>query len=207
MPKNEEGESVDLTIGNKQLLSIVFILFVLFGVVFSMGYFVGRASSGSETPPAKPVEASAPAQPRPDAAGARADAAAQAETPLQPGEGRVTEAATPVQAPPPAAATPEEPKSAPPAAALAKPLTAAAPASAPSSGQVFLQVAAVKRDQAQMLIDVLNDKGYHTMMVPVTVEGQQLYRTLVGPLKDASEVTKTKADLEGAGFKPILKKF
>jgi hypothetical protein len=39
MAKNEEGE-FELVVGNKQLLSIVFLMMVLFGVVFTMGYFV-----------------------------------------------------------------------------------------------------------------------------------------------------------------------
>ena len=41
MPKNEEGE-FELILGNKQLLSVFFIVVVLLGVFFTMGYIVGR---------------------------------------------------------------------------------------------------------------------------------------------------------------------
>ncbi len=219
MARNEEGD-IDIAIGNKQLLSIVFILFVLFGVVFSMGYFVGRASSGDASPPAKPAESASPSG-RPDAAGPRAAAPAQTgvpvetaaeEPPLQPGEGRVTEAKpaaatsdqTPAAAPAPTPAPPavETPKPAPPPPA--KPVEAAAPL----PGQVFLQVAAVKREQAQVMADVLKEKGFRTVMVPIKrSDGQELWRTLVGPLKDAAEVAKTKAALDSAGIPYFVKKF
>ncbi len=215
-PKGEERE-IDLTIGfNKQLISIVFIIFVLFGVVFSMGYFVGRATSnGDAQMPAAAKAADANAQAKPEAMGpetAKPPSAAPAETapeqPLEPGEGKVTDAAAAQPAPAaevasaPVAAPPkpvEQPKPAPPA-----PLPAAA-AGAPAG--TFLQVAAVKREQALMLQDVLKEKGFQTAIVPVTVGGQELFRTLVGPLKDASDIAKTKAQLESAGFKPIVKKF
>src|SRR5688500_14219124 len=44
MPTNEEGE-FELVLGNKQLLSVFFIVVVLLGVFFTMGYIVGRNSS------------------------------------------------------------------------------------------------------------------------------------------------------------------
>ena len=62
MPKNEDGE-FELVVGNKQLLSIVFILMVLFGVVFSMGYFLGRANTGGEAAAASGRRVSRAGQP------------------------------------------------------------------------------------------------------------------------------------------------
>lgn len=209
MAKNEEGE-IDLTIGNKQLLSIVFILFVLFGVVFSMGYFVGRASSaGDTTSAAKPADAM-PAAGRPEAAGpaapAQPSAAAPTETApeqpaVEPGEARVTEAPPVARAPAPAPAPVERP-----AAKPVEPVKTAV-AAAPAAGTTYLQVAAkVRRDQAQMLADVLRGKGFRTVVLPM--EDPDLYRTLVGPLNGASEIAKTKADIEAVlGIKPYLKKF
>ena len=41
MPTNEEGE-FELVLGNKQLLSVFFLIVLLLGVFFSMGYIVGR---------------------------------------------------------------------------------------------------------------------------------------------------------------------
>jgi cell division septation protein DedD len=204
--KSEERE-IDLTIGfNKQLISIVFVLFVLFGVVFSMGYFVGRASSSAAEPAqqaaARPADN--PAQ-KPGAAGPPVQtqspsgppAQTATEQPLEPGEGRVSDASAPAES---ASAPAVEPQS-PPAEA---PKPAASPAAPVGT---FLQVAAVKREQAQVVADVLKGKGYHVVLAPVTVNGQELYRTLVGPLRDASEIARTKTELEGSGFKCFLKKF
>ena len=41
MARNEDGE-FELVLGNRQLLSGFFIVVVLLGVVFSMGYIVGK---------------------------------------------------------------------------------------------------------------------------------------------------------------------
>ena len=62
MPKNEDGE-FELILGNRQLLSVFFIVVILLGVFFTMGYIVGRNSapapaSGSRLgrkPEAKPM--------------------------------------------------------------------------------------------------------------------------------------------------------
>lgn len=212
MPRNEDGE-FELVVGNKQLLSIVFILMVVFGVVFSMGYFVGRANSGDEPAPAAQQAANQPPG-RPQAVSAQGAAAPTPEaTPdasLPPGDAKVTTpdtassttpaaSATPVAAPtPPPAATPKQPVNPHPAAKT--PLAAVEP------GQTYLQVAAVKKPQAEMLVEVLKEKGFRALTSPLA-PGGELYRALVGPLRDASEVARTKADLENAGFKPIVKRF
>ena len=56
MPKNEDGE-FELILGNRQLMSVFFIVVILLGVFFAMGYIVGRNSSpvggaGSRVAPA-----------------------------------------------------------------------------------------------------------------------------------------------------------
>ncbi|MCI0364063.1 MAG: hypothetical protein L0219_09300, partial [Phycisphaerales bacterium] len=56
MPRNDDGE-FELVLGNRQLLSGFFIVVILFGVFFTMGYIVGRHSS--PTPPASPSTATA----------------------------------------------------------------------------------------------------------------------------------------------------
>lgn len=219
MAKNEDGE-FELVVGNKQLLSIVFILMVLFGVVFSMGYFVGRANVGGDTATtAAPATAS---QGRPDAAGARPPS----DSGLQPGEAKVATpdagseppavtSTAPVSSETSPAQTPPAPPPAPveetrppvvPVKQPAPPKTAPA-AEDPLAGETFLQVAAVRKPQAQLLVEVLKEKGFRAIMSPVKVDGQEVYRTLVGPIKDASDLARTKASLESAGFKPIVKKY
>src|SRR6185295_3509878 len=53
-PTKSEGE-YELVLGNRQLLSAFFIIVILFGVFFTMGYVVGRNSAPSSvatiTPP------------------------------------------------------------------------------------------------------------------------------------------------------------
>ncbi len=233
MAKNESGE-FELLVGNKQLISIVFIMMVLFGAVFSMGYFVGRNS----TP--EPSAAAGTAKPspegtggvRPEPSGPLAQDSSAAEAPqtsgdstLAPGEAQVANTetapvatpnaeaataaveATPVQAMPAATVQPQPPSkpAAPPKAAAAS-----AQPSLPAPGQVFLQVEAVKRPEAELVADVLRKKGFPALVAPAVVEGQasgQVYRVLVGPLKDATAVAKSKSDLESAGFKPIVRKY
>jgi len=75
----------------------------------------------------------------------------------------------------------------------------------PAAGQTFLQVAAVKKAQAQLMVEVLKGKGFHALLAQV--EGKDVYRTLVGPIKDASDLARTKAALESAGLKPFVKKY
>ena len=49
MPKNEDGE-FELLLGNRQLMSVFFIVVILLGVFFAMGYIVGRNSSPVAVP-------------------------------------------------------------------------------------------------------------------------------------------------------------
>ena len=46
MPTNEEGE-FELVLGNKQLLSVFFLVVLLLAVFFSMGYLAGRYTAPS----------------------------------------------------------------------------------------------------------------------------------------------------------------
>ena len=126
-----------------------------------------------------------------------------ASQPLEPGEVKVgppagAEAtATPPPAPPPTAeATP-----------AAKPTSAATTAAGsgtplypePAPGQTFLQVAAVRRAEAESLVDVLKRKGFPALVAPGPSE--TLFRVLVGPLKDEDDIARTRQRLEEAGFR------
>jgi len=223
MARNEDGE-FELMVGNKQLLSIVFILMVLFGVVFSMGYFVGRSGTAQEPATQEPV-AGASGRARPDAAGTpTVTKPARGDTGLTPGESKVAtddaappSGTTPVSSPAEAQPAPAEtvpaaqPQSKPPVPVPAEPARKSEPLGAsagePEPGQTYLQVWAGKRQQAEMLVEVLKEKGFHATMATVNVKGEQMFCTLVGPVKGATEVAKTKADLEGSGFKPFVKKY
>jgi cell division septation protein DedD len=184
VPKNEEGE-FELILGNRQLLSVFFIVVVLLGVFFTMGYIVGRNSG-----PAANVDVASAGKPE--------------VKPLVV-ESPVPKAVTPT-APEPAASKPpaEEPARAvttkPTEAAkrpAAKPEKTARAEPAEPSG-TYLQLAATSKHEADLLVDVLRKKSFHALTAEVP-EKAGTYRVLVGPVGEG-DVNKMRADLQSAGF-------
>lgn len=212
MPKNDDGE-YELILGNRQLLSGFFLLVVLFGVFFTMGYFVGRHSTPSQinaaapavaSPvPSSPVETVAAAPPVPEPG--RATVVAARETPRPTSTQPVTQdppVAQPVTKPAPAA---EASKPAPPVSS--PPSRAAAPGGSrvtPAAGDIYLQVSAPAPAAAGSVVDALSKKGISAVIAdgpdPSTV------RVLVGPLVPA-DIPAERARLESAGFKPFVRKY
>ncbi len=214
MARNEDGE-YELVLGTPQMLSVVFIIMVLMGVVFSLGYFLGR-SAAPEPSAAAPTPVPSVAQPRTEAVEQPATQAAPPAASAEPAEaGQKTAAGTvPVgssggaaESPPqsaqrpagtqeqsPAAAAETKPPAEPAAAA-----SAAAPYPEPAPGLTFLQVAALRQQEAELVVDVLKRKGFPARVAPGPSE--TLFRVLVGPLKDAEEITKTRRALEEVGFR------
>jgi hypothetical protein len=199
MPRNDEGE-FELVLGNRQLLSGFFIVVILFGVFFTMGYIVGRHSSpvplntltAASTSDSAPSQTVSPAAPPPG----------QAE--VRPAEGEKTEApAEPVTATRPATAPAEAPHAAEP-----KPVVETRPdtgggISEPAPGS-YLQVAAPRRTAAGGVVESLKNKGITAVLAPGPNE--DTVRVLVGPL-DTAALGKMRADLESAGFKPFAKRY
>jgi cell division septation protein DedD len=192
MRNNETGE-FELVMGNRQLLSGFFIVALLFGVAFAMGYIVGRSSSPSAKAQAEASQSPVVEQ-RPAASGARLTEASGAESPK-------TEAAA------------SAPASTAAHGAIATAVGKAAETSAePASPQLGLaepdpgsywQVAAVRQSVAEVVVRTLKDKGFAATMSPGP---NNLIRVLVGPYNDRESLGKAKADLENAGFHPYLKK-
>jgi len=194
LPKNEDGE-FELILANRQLLSVFFIIVILLGVFFTMGYIVGRNSA--------PLVADAAAGQKPSAAPAVAETPSQpAETPLvTPPAPDTAPAATAPQQPDDAAPQKAEPES--PAPEPVKPKSAKAPKSAASSrpvpGQTYLQLAATSQHEAEIMVDVLRKKGFKSMAAEID-EKPGRFRVLVGPVTEASSTNKMRADLQDAGF-------
>jgi cell division protein FtsN len=187
MPRTEDGE-FELVLGNKQLLSVFFIVVVLLGVFFAMGYIAGRNTVATkEVPTSAPiiVEASKPplsdAKPSPELAKSVAT--------LPPQE-KATE--KPAAIPP----KPLPPTSQPP-------VTAAGPGDPPPG--TYLQIAATSKAEGDVLMNVLTKRGFPARLAQVP--GQELYRVVVGPVDDAQVLAKTRDDLRSAGFKPFTRKF
>lgn len=198
MPKNETGE-FELVLGNRQLLSGFAVVAILFGVFFAMGYIVGRNSTPSvrlpgetQQPPVAQAEPSR-AQNPPPAATPAPDAAAN-----------------PAAAQPPADAAPQPPAqpARPPEAAKPAEKAPEAPAAVQTVDNVqpgtYLQVMAIKKQDADVIAKALQSKGFPTLMTPSSIEG--IFRVMVGPYKDATSLGNAKTELENSGFHPIVQK-
>jgi type IV secretory pathway VirB10-like protein len=207
VPKNEDGE-FELILGNRQLLTVFFIVVVLFGIFFAMGYILGRPAgpSGPEVASAKkaekPLVVESPARdanPAPPAV-----AKSEPPPPEKPKPEPVKEAEPEKSAPKPEpvkaeAPKPEKKKSEPKQSAKAeksKPEPATA-AGEPPSG-TYLQLAAVSQHEASLYVDVLKKKGFKAVVAPIP-ENPVLFRVVVGPLTEAN-LSKTRNDLKAAGF-------
>ncbi len=198
MPKNEDGE-FELILANRQLLSVFFIVVVLLGVFFTMGYIVGRNSG----PAPVEVAAARKVDSKPIVVDATApDTAAPAASPTP-----AATAPTSTQQEKPAEEAKPEPKAEPPAAKpepaakkeKEKPKEKPAPVSAqPAAGQTYLQLVATAKAEADVMVDVLHQKQFKAVAVEIP-EKPGLYRVLVGPLADGT-LNKTKSDLSSAGF-------
>lgn len=195
MPKNEDGE-FELILGNRQLLSVFFIVVVLLGVFFTMGYIVGRnssptlvADSGRKTE-TRPIVVD---RPTPSSGSAASPSGAANETPA-PAASTQPAAPQPQETAPPAA----PPKSAP-ERAVTKPESASPTPDVPSAGSTYLQIAAVAKTEAELFVDVMAKKGFHALYTTAPIPNT--YRVLVGPFQDSSAVAQARADLNKAGFK------
>ena len=196
--KNTETGEFELVLGNRQLLSGFFIIVLLFGVAFAMGYIVGRNSSPStklaETgaaPSAKEASKDAlPATP-PPIPSTPADTGSQA--PAADPTSRETKAETPEPAPPAAS------REVPPAAPAEAP--SATPAEAPP-GSYWQVIATSNRTAAAALQQSLRDKGFPVTLGPGP---NNLIRVLVGPYTDTQSMGRAKTQLEAAGLHPVRK--
>ncbi len=198
-----DGE-YELVLGNRQLLSAFFIIVILFGVFFTMGYVVGRNSSPASAASVAPATAATSQRPE--------TVSPQQQTPLPKEEVKesVPVETKPIIPPPKPMAPRETPEPRREAAARPAPhaKTAGTQGSAvavnPGPGNMYLQVAAVAQPQAGVVVDTLKQKGFPAIL------GQgpnaTLFRVMVGPFTDAAALGKAKADLENAGFHPLVRK-
>ena len=188
MPRNDDGE-FELILGNRQLMSVFFIVVILLGIFFAMGYIVGRNSSPVGPPevastrpaPGKSAATDAPASER------TTPADAPKETPpRQPSETASQQGPATRPAPPP------EPAPAPKASSRAS------TAGEPQSGKTYLQISAVDRDKAEIYVERLRKQNFSAIMAEIP-EKPGVFRVLVGPVPEA-DLNKIRADLQNASF-------
>lgn len=199
--KNQDDE-YELVLGNRQLLSGFFIVVILFAVFFAMGYIVGRNSAPAASASAAPLTNSAA---KPETVAVLPPTRPPAET------GAEQPSATADAAPQPtthaATANPEAGASArsTPVAGEGGAAVRAAPAPAANTdSQLYLQVAAVRKPDAQVVIETLRKKGFPALLGD-SPDGVR-FRVLVGPFSDAATLGKAKSDLENTGFHPFRAK-
>ena len=181
--QTDQDHEFELVLGNKQLFSLLFLVFVLLGVFFAMGYAMGRTSA----PAAEVARQNSTTQPEVTAPPAGRPSAAEGS------------ALPPTIPAPESAARPSQPAPAQP--------TAVATASFidPKPGEVFLQVSAVARPEAELLVEVLSRKGFRASMAPGPTD--KLIRVLVGPAASEADLAKLRTDLEQSGFKAMVRRY
>jgi cell division protein FtsN len=213
----ETDHETEILLGNKQLLGIFFVVAVLLGIAFAGGYLIGHGSSKKSV-----AAATAPATP---------DAATSASTPGTAGGETHSVGADPsaaddkqqVEGSPDAEAAPTEARRATRENTVApstirthkreEPTTTSeeiqptpVPASGnftPQAGQTFLQVAAVARDEAEAVADVLHKKGFRAHAIPKP-GNPKIYRVLIGPIRDTGDLSSTRDSLRHAGFREVI---
>jgi hypothetical protein len=219
MGQASEGEK-ELVLGNKQLISLFFVVVALCGVFFAMGYLVGLNSakaplaSGGDSSSAAAGSASGqrqqPEPPRETTVPPDASAAPAADTPspfgveTKPaldsgGLDRGTADMEPKGGHFDAAPVVNRP--ALPVVSAMAPAPAAATGSAPlvEAGASYLQVAALQqRTDADNVIRTLREQSLPAMAARNVKDG--LFHVLVGPYRQMSQMAEAKAKLRALGF-------
>ena len=212
MPRNDDGE-FELVLGNRQLLSVFFIVVVLLGVFFTMGYIVGRNSApviaDAQGRATKPVSVDSgivtETAPPPVSDGPPPTETAQqlpADGPAAHAESTSGKADTSPEPPPAKAAEKsakkKETKAADSAKADAAKKSKPATNDQPTSGQSYLQLAATTKREADVMVDVLRQKGFKAMAAEIQ-EKPGMFRVLVGPVAEGGR-NAMRADLQKSGF-------
>jgi DedD protein len=209
----------DFILESKHLVGLFVLLVVIFGVVFTLGYLLGRGQYDSklravvgtpagfdDTTAAAPV-AKAKSRPEPE----------DAQVPKKNSDWDFYHSAEPQSGADHLQPAPKNVSSTNVPAAPPKPPAHAAKAVAPAKyksdtdgplipkGAIMLQVAAVlHQDDALALAQALQQKKFPAIVL--TPGADKLYRVQVGPYPDNQTATNARQDLEAKGFKSIIKR-
>jgi DedD protein len=208
----------DFVLESRHLVGLFLLLVVIFGVVFTLGYLMGRSQfdskvraavgppPGSGAPAPLAAEKSKTPPGSVDAQGPKknsdwdfyhsADPQATADH-LQPPPKSATASAPSAAASKPTAATPK----------IARPAKFSGGADGPliPKGAIMLQVAAVlHQDDALALAQALQQKKFPAFVI--TPGADKLYRVQVGPYADNQAAAAARQQLEAKGFKSIIKR-
>jgi len=222
MASREKKNDGDFILESRHLVGLFLLLVVIFGVVFTLGYLMGRSQYDSRVRAAvglpsgtdalaAPAGAPPVAKPKttPPADDSQipkkssdwdfyhsADPQAAADH-LQPVPKAVTPVAPPPVSPKPVAAPSKIAKSAKPSSDASGPLI--------PKGTIMLQVAAVMhQEDALALAQALQQKKFPAFVL--TPGADKLYRVQVGPYADNQSAAAARQQLEAKGFKSIIKR-
>src|SRR5579864_6059844 len=216
MASKEKKSGGDFVLESRHLVGLFLLLVVIFGVVFTLGYLLGRSQYDSKIRAAvgPPPGSDAPAAP----------AGAKSKTRLEPEDAQLPKknsdwdfyhsadpqaSADHLQPPSKSVtASPAAPNS--PGASLKSTKAVKPPAGADVSpliprGAIMLQVAAVlHQDDALALAQALQQKKFPAFVIPPGAD--KLFRVQVGPYPDNQSATNARQQLEAKGFKSIIKR-
>jgi cell division septation protein DedD len=207
-----DGER-ELVLGNKQLISLFFVVVALCGVFFAIGYMIGHNTSKSTLASAEGGNAASasPATESPVPRSQDSEPPRETAATDQP----VTTSADSQPATPDGASTPSTTS---PSTAAQVPSTPAASAPAPSTqtqaahdtpfvpeaGATYLQVTALHRADADNLVKTLREQKFPALVADSSKP--DLFRVLVGPYHQTADVADAKARLKALGFAPFVQK-
>jgi cell division septation protein DedD len=221
MASKEKKSGGDFVLESRHLVGLFMLLVVIFAVVFTLGYLLGRSQYdiGLRAAVGKSADADPPASvPAPKSKGKSvSDDGAPQKTGADwdfyhSAEPKTTE--DHLQPPIKTVAAVQPRAASKPPAIPAKP---ARPANSPSTvdaplipkGEIMLQVAAVKSEgDALALAQALQQKKFPAFVITpsATPGADKFYRIQVGPYADNKSATIARNDLEAKGFKSIVKR-
>jgi cell division septation protein DedD len=187
MSRSSEGEK-EIVLGNAQLFGIFLAVAVLLGIAFTGGYMIGRGTGPSKKPAPMASNTS-------QAAPTEGGNGAIGETHSIPAEPADTSDHT--------SGNEVKPASSPATAEQGAHVSASVEDFHPEPGQRFLQVAAVSREEADEVADILHKKGFRAHAAPKP-GNPKVYRVLIGPIRDAADLSATRDALRRTGFSEVI---
>lgn len=218
MPKSDEGH-YELVLGNRQLISGFFVLVILFAIFLTLGYILGRnsvvvsepgtvAGAASSLSPRRAAEDARPpasmtgrpvaSESLPESLSAAREApaanspAAEANPPVEKREPAATKPAAVVDHSPTTERTREI-------------LSGKVQLITPRKGDVFLQVAAIGRAEAELMAEQLRKRSYRAFLSEVP--DKDLFRVLIGPFETSARLNETKKKLSDDGLPSIVQRY
>jgi cell division septation protein DedD len=182
----------DVMLESRHVVGVFLLVVVMSGIVFTLGYVLGRGQHAAEVKPTAPLTKEQPAGPVSAPSDWDLYRAAESKKPGAAANTTVGEGKPATQTKPAA-----KPGAAKGNSLLNVPLI--------PRGALTLQVAAfTKESDALALAEALQQKKFPAFVL--TPGGDHYYRVQVGPYADAPSANMAKRALENEGFKPIVRR-